>query len=209
MKNGLTGHIKGKVGNLVFYTINGKQVTRTIGKTTKPPTEKQKQTHAEMAAINKFLKPVLEFISLGFALKAINTGKNAFNLALGYNKKYALQGNCADGISIDYEKVLLTQGSLCPPLNAAVSPGPQGLNFTWEVQQGTEWPETTDQVMLLAYFPELQKAVYVLAGASRIKGADVLPLQPALLTAHMEVYIAFIAADRKKISDSMYLGKVN
>jgi hypothetical protein len=203
--NGILGNYTGKIGKLSFYVRNGKQVVRTIGKMSKPPSEKQLQCYAEMAAINKFLKPLIEFVNAGFAAKARGTTKTPYNLALGYNKKYALQGTNPE-ISINYEKVLLTQGKLPEVLNAAVVLTTQGLSFSWEVPANLAWPRSTDQSMLLAYFPDLQKAVYVLAGASRMKGGDVLPLQPELLTEHMEVYISFVSENRREISTSTYLG---
>jgi len=53
-----------------------------------------------------------------------------------------------------------------------------------------DWPGETDQVMLLVYFPALQKASYVLSGANRTACPEVLNLQPDLLNQYMEVYIS-------------------
>ena len=207
LDNGILGNYTGKIGKLSFYTLNGKQVVRTIGKMSKPPTDKQLQNYAEMAAVNQLLKPVIEFINAGFAVQAKGTTKSPYNLALGYNKIHALQG--ADPVTINYEKVLLTQGNMEEAINPAVTLVPEGLSFTWDCPVDLPWPRPTDQVMLLAYFPELQKAVYVLAGASRIKGTNTLHLQPELLTEYMEVYISFVAENRKSAANSTYLGSFN
>lgn len=208
LRNGIAGNYSGKIGNLVFYEIKGRQVVRTIGKMSKPPSEKQLQCYAEMAAVNRFLKPIIEFVNAGFALKARGSNKSPYNLALGHNKKFALQGTKPD-VNVNYEKVLVTQGKMWEAINPAVTLSAEGLNFTWDCPPTLHWPRPTDQVMLLAYLPLLEKAVYVLAGASRVKGTALLSLQPDLLTAHMEVYISFVAENRKEISDSTYLGRFN
>jgi hypothetical protein len=63
--------------------------------------------------------------------------------------------------------------------------------------------------MLLAYFPEQEKAIYLLAAAKRSQCADTLTVPADLLGAYMEVYISFVAQDRKSIANSSYLGSFN
>ncbi|WP_394334675.1 DUF6266 family protein [Pedobacter africanus] len=55
----------------------------------------------------------------------------------------------------------------------------------------------------------MHKAVYGLAGASRRQGTAQLPLQPELLNERMEVYISFVAENRKEICNSTYLRSFN
>lgn len=57
--------------------------------------------------------------------------------------------------------------------------------------------------------PFASSAVYSLDGACRKVGADVLVLAEELLEEPMEVYVAFVAADGKPVSDSVYLGHLN
>lgn len=64
LKNGFFGHYQGKLGRLVFYVINGKQVVRTIGKITKPPSTAQLKCRQELKVVNVFLKPLVEFVNL-------------------------------------------------------------------------------------------------------------------------------------------------
>ena len=91
----------------------------------------------------------------------------------------------------------------------------QGLKFTWNGQEWMGWPSSHDQVMLLAYFPEIYQengdnpAYYVLSGARRIMGQDMLHLPSALLGERMEVYVATLSDDRKRNSNSQYLGRLN
>lgn len=208
LKNGIAGNYSGKIGNLVFYEINGKQVVRTLGKTSKPATEAQLSCRQQIAVINRFLKPITELVNIGFKIKAQGTNKGAYNMAVSYNKKQALQG-LYPNIEMDYPSVLLTQGSLTGVINPEVEQLPEGLKFTWLCPTEFAWPFENDQVMMLAYFPNLKEAVFNLYGAKRSACEDVLQLRPGLLTEYMEVYISFIAENRNSISDSTYLGSFN
>jgi hypothetical protein len=208
LHNGITGSHSGKVGNLVFYMLNGKQVVRTIGKTTKPPTIPQLKCRQEMAVSINFLKQITEFIEAGFKLVAKTTNKYPFNVAVSYHKMNALQGTYPN-IEIAYEKVLVTQGVVLEAINPAVGRTLIGLNFSWDCPEVVEWPRTNDVVMVLVYFPLIQKTAYMLSGVNRLRCAEFLPLHNDLLNEYMEVYISFVAENRGSIANSTYLGSFN
>ncbi|WP_316812621.1 DUF6266 family protein [Pedobacter heparinus] len=208
LKNGITGNCTGKIGGLAFYVRNGKQIIRTIGKMTKPATPAQLQNREELAVAVAFLRPVKEFVNAGFRLRAANSTKSAYNLAVAYNKKNALTG-IYPNVSVNYEKVRVTEGTIGGADEAAAELTANGLKITWLCPGSLGWPRPYDELMLLVYFPVLQKAIYILSGASRQQCAEVLDLQPDLITKYMEVYISFVTQDRKGISNSAYLGSFN
>ncbi|WEK17784.1 MAG: DUF6266 family protein [Candidatus Pedobacter colombiensis] len=208
LKNGIMGNYRGRIGNLVFYVLNGKTVVRTIGKTTKPPTELQLKCRQEMSVVSSFLKHITEFINVGFNLMAKYNNKHPFNMALSYNRKYALQGRYPD-IGVNFKKVLVTEGSVLNAIDPFIESIPEGLKFSWSCPDSLNWSRPNDNVMLLAYFPVLQKAEYVLYGAKRSAGSDILSLPADLLNEYMEVYISFVAEDRRGIANSTYLGSFN
>lgn len=208
LRNGIAGNYSGKIGNLVFYVRNGKQVVRTTGKMTKPPTEGQLKNRKELKVVIDFLKPIKEFINAGFALAAKGTTKIPHNLAVSHNKRYALQGIYPD-VEMDYTKVLVTQGKIPDVSDCNVELTAEGLHFTWTCTNNLNWPRDSDQVMLLAYFPVLEKAIYQLAGVKRLVCAETLSIGTGMLNEYMEVYISFVSADRKAITNSIYLGSFN
>lgn len=183
-------------------------MVRTKGKITKPPTEKQLLNQMEVSVVHAFLKPIVELINAGFATIAKGTGKSPYNMAFAYNKKNAVQGVYPNP-EMNYEKVMVTQGRMQGASVPDVELTATGLSFTWYCSANLPWPRPYDQVMLLAYFPVLKKAVYLLGGTNRAAGAAVLPVQPELLNEYMEVYISFVAQDRMGISNSTYLGNLN
>lgn len=64
----------------------------------------------------------------------------------------------------------------------------------------------------MAYFPEAKngnQAYFILGGARRIAATDRMGVPPALSEQRMEIYISVIAEDRKQVSYSEYLGRLN
>lgn len=207
LKNGLFGEVKGKLGAVVTYQLGNKVVVRTIGTSTKPPTEKQLASRQHLTVVSRFLKPVFPFIKLGFSLKALEMDLNPYNLAISLNIKNALKGNYPE-VEMDYAKVQLAAGRLSLPQNPSVKILDAGLNFTWDAEQTLGCAER-DEVMLMAYFPGSGKAVYLIWGAKRREGHQLLPIPAALLQEYVETYMAFIAEDGKAISNSIYTGSFN
>ena len=97
------------------------------------------------------------------------------------------------------------------------------LWFSWVVgTEDREWPRCNDVVMLLVYFPEVAETdeegnatgllnarpCMKMDGGRRKEGQDVLEIPAQLTGRPMEVYVAVVSEDGKKIADSQYLGKM-
>lgn len=207
-ENGPGGNHRGKLGNAVYYMLNGRNVTRGIGVTLKPPTELQLKHRMGTKLSSGLLSRLLDFLHTGFSVEALMAKDNAFNQAVKYNKKNIIKGSYPD-LEIAYNQLLLSKGMLKPAQNCKVEPGASGLQYSWDTNPEMPWPETTDQVMMLAYFPKQEKVFYTLFGNSRLSGTDVLEIPPSLQGEYMETYVSFIAANRKQLSDSIYTGNFN
>jgi len=203
LNNGPFGHLTGRVGNLVGYTLNGKNVVRQVGQITKPPSEPKLANYQKMAVVNAFLKPILPVINLGFALEVQGTVRNQHNEAVSYNKKNALQGEYPN-IEMDYSKVLISKGNLPPALAPATNILSDGIEFTWEVPPGMCYSDLDNRAMLLLYYPQNQTAIARLSAARRSELRDFIALTPADLAQQVHAYIAFVADDRMNVSDSRY-----
>ncbi|WP_316749932.1 DUF6266 family protein [Pedobacter gandavensis] len=204
--NGPHGHLHGKVGNLVFYMLNGQPVVRLIGRKGKPSTL-QLANYQEMAVTTKLLSNMGGFIKLGYGLQARGTVHNAHNLATSYHKKHALTGQYPN-ISIDYSKVILSQGQLPETADLKIEKLAGGVEISWDPKDDNVL-KYNDSVMVMIFFPESGKDKEYLNIARRSEGKCFIPLNEQQLKEQMEPYISFIAADGEKVSDSRYLGNLN
>jgi hypothetical protein len=206
--NGLFGGFHGRVGNLVGYTLKGKHIIRTIGKSEKPLTPARKANCEKMKVVNKILSPSIHAIRAGFRLAVVGTDKNEYNEAVSYNKKNALQGEYPN-ISLDYTKVLMSMGSLPAVEHPSISQDGTKITFNWEVPAGPLSQYDTDRAMLVVYFPDTKETCCQLIGAKRVEGKDVIVIGPDHINEHMEAYISFMRDDGREVSNSSYAGSLN
>lgn len=207
-ENGPGGNHRGKLGNTVYYMLNGKNVSRIIGRSVKPATELQLKSRLETKMSSALLSRLKDFLHTGFALAAIKTNDNAFNEAVKANKKNIFKGTYPN-LEFAYDRLFVSQGQLKPAQNWQVTQTEIGLQYTWDTDPEMPWPEATDQVMMLAYFPGEEKVFFNLFGKSRLSGSDVLEIPPSLQGKYMETYVSFIAANRKQVANSSYTGSFN
>jgi len=198
--------MSGRLGNILTYPLNGKMVSRTIGVSTKPPTENQLAILSIGPLINDFTKHVKEFISVGFELEGKLNNQHFTNEMYAYTFNNALKGKYPS-IEIDYTKVLFSKGLMPKTLEVVAQPSVNGLTFTWDPKVNNYW-RWNDRVMIMAYIPEIRKAQYIISGATRNNGVEFLPLQEFLEPLLIHTYVSFIAADHRSISDSLYTGAI-
>ncbi|WP_411273391.1 DUF6266 family protein [Daejeonella sp.] len=205
--NGINGPFIGKVGTVIGSSRRGVPYMKGPYKTRKTDiSEKELRNRDKFAFAQAWLKPLLEVVRLGF--KNYSVKSQGFVSAKSYLYKHALKLE-GDTHSIDPSLMRISFGNLPISKNAAVGvTNPYELTFTWEPEtSGSDYVK--DQVLMVAYNIRDMHVSYVLQGQFRSVGKDILPLshdyKPGTV---VHVYIAFIAADRSRQSDSLYLGEV-
>ncbi|WP_316838869.1 DUF6266 family protein [Pedobacter gandavensis] len=207
LQNGLFGGFIGRVGNLVGYMLNEKNVIRTIGHSGKPLSPARKINCNRMKIVNDFLRPLIPFIKLGFKLKVLGTDRNYYNEAVSYNKKHAITGEYPNA-SMDYSKAMLSMGSLLKAENAQIQVIGTEVEFSWDVPADLPWQNRMDRAMLLLCFPERSKESHCLSASRREDGKYRMYIPLYLLNERMEAYISFINDDGSEISDSVHAGSI-
>jgi len=197
---------KGKIGNTVTYELNGQTVKRTIGKNTKEPTKLQLAVRSAVALVADLLRPVKGFIRTGFALEVKNTLLNANNKATSINLLNAVKGVYPDQY-IDYSKAIFSWGKMPVNTEIDVSVTDTGLDFAWDPAFLLKGMHPNDRVLLIAYCPEKKYAFYETDGARRKQGKEHLPLMKYHEKVTVHTYLAFIAANKKSISTTIYTGE--
>lgn len=206
--SGVLGRPSGKLGPIVIYMLNGRSVARTIGKPGKI-SDKQRANHQAMSVTMEYLKEMVESINHGFGIQAKGTIKNAFNLATSYNKKQALQGEYPN-LSVNYSKVVLSQGPVIAPQATTMVKVENGVEVTWNPYHD-KFSKKDDVVMIMLYKDsEINNgAINRFYAAQRSDGKCFIPCQRVELDEPLEGYMFFKSNDGKKVSDSVYLGNLN
>lgn len=199
--------LSGTIGDRVYSSWKGISYSRS-----KPVSIKNPRTPGQLAqrekfnVILKFLKPCKEFVRIGFQTKAKNM--SAFNYATSFIYKNALTGENPD-LSIDYSKVMLSMGNLDGPFEPMIAQtSAYELEFTWKIDPEAYNYFLNDRAMVLVYNTAKQEAIIVTDGNARISMRQMVTIPPAYAGDEVVCYIAFRDYHEKKVSDSLFLGRL-
>ena len=211
LSEGVNGPLSGKVGNVVFYTRNGKTYARIRPrKRGKKRTVKEKNNTTGFAKVQKWMKPIGRFLKYGFKDSGIS--EVPYRSAVSYALNNAIHGAYPNQY-IDPSLVRVTSGELTVPKFANVVLEEGGIvRFTWDKGDSTSRCRD-DQAMLLAYSPETQDRndeshQYKVISAFRREGTDTLEVFPARYEHEFHFYLGFVNEERTQQSNSMYLGSI-
>ena len=203
--NGINGPFLGKVGTSIGSSWKGiPYIKGPYKKRTGKASKEEKGNRNKFAMAQRWLQPALSFVRQGF--KNYSPTVDGFLAAKSWLLLHSFEGTQPD-ISINPALVKLSHGSLPLPANIRVEKinGSQ-LQFSWDPAK-IEDSHPKDQVMLLAYDIDHRHADIVIPGQFRETGTDCMKLRPTqMITYH--IYLAFVAPDRSRQSDSVYLGTV-
>ena len=174
-------------------------------KSTKPPTTKQLACRQKMRIAKSFIGAFTAFVKIGFGYAVTGKTCSACDAAVGWQIKNAVTGDYPDQ-TINYAAVSVTRGPLpTDGINASAQFIDNKLVFTWTPDYS--YLHAGDRVMLLAYSPGLNEAVYTLWGAKRNTGTDQLMLPVSEWDGAVETYLSFITENGNKCTNSIYTGR--
>jgi hypothetical protein len=204
--NGINGAFSGKVGTVIGSSWKGIPYMKSLhDKRTIPPHEKEQQNRNKFGMAHRWLKPVTEFVRAGF--KGYSEKVEGFIAAKSWLLKNAFEGE-GETMSINPSRAKVSHGDLHLPTNiTALKTGQEELQITWDVPEMDD--DAYDQVMILAYDIEHGVTEWKITGQFRSAGRDSLYISPSSFEMIYHIYVAFVAADRSRQSDSVYLGTVS
>lgn len=204
-RKGILGAFFGKVGTVVGSTWNGIDYMRSLPRRSgKAATDAQLEQRVKLAMAAGFLGPVSSLVNTGFKSVAVN--QSGFNVATSLLISEAISGTYPNFL-IDYPKVLISKGNLTGPWNVQISSAaPSALDINWTDNTGSGTAKGTDKAVVMIYNPVQSQYVFTLEGSQRSAAGDVLALPADFSGDTVEVWIAFISADKKTISTSIYAG---
>lgn len=210
LKNGL---LSGRVGNLVYFVINGKQYVRAWVKPSNPRTPLQKRHRAKMMTCGKFFGPLKSVILIGY--QGTTGDLEEYNESTKYHLATALEETTPPD-SEDYsfrvipEKVKLSRGDIQKPEIFSCTRTGNELTLTWNSELGRVSNRLTDTIALVACIPG--KSVFTDFHVGTRKegtGTLILPKEfkvPALIWVFYWNGQKGAEPDRRNVSDSVYIG---
>ncbi len=207
--DGILGRFSGKLGPIVGASWKGINYVRLAPKRKKgknrTPSPAQLANEMKFKFANDWLVPFHLYVTIGFCNLAIR--KTAISAAFSVNYHQAIVGVYPE-LSVDYTKVVLSMGPL-PGLNFPVAEltAADTLEVSWLPNKNNKASQN-DQVMLVIYSPELKLTDGFIGSAKRSDKKYSFKFNPRLIGTALEVYISVASIDRRKIADSMYLGRI-
>jgi hypothetical protein len=201
------GAATGKIGNIVSYVLNGKNVFRRIGKSKHKPSKAQLASRQGFKAVNEFLHPLKGFINLGFMFEKGGTTQNQHNVATSYNMLNALKDDYPN-IEIDYSKVIVSKGTLPAAATPTALTTSSNVTISWSYLSDRDFAFRNDRAMVLFFYPGTKSAIYFLSGAERSSGMQNFEIAENETNGKPMIYISFFAEDRLSVSDSTLITSV-
>jgi hypothetical protein len=205
--NGVLGAFIGTIGPVTGFMRNGKNVLRTSNSSIQNKrTPLQLAQRQKISICNSFTKA---FSGTGFFNKSFpaygHTG-TGFNRVTSVLMSRVLTGVYPD-MDLNYAQVMVSKGRL---------PGAQGskasikngiIHFSFIDNSTDGIASGDDTVILVAFAPDLQQALFTLYGGFRKDKKAVLNV-PAFKGHVVETWIGFLSKDEKNASDSVYTGRL-
>jgi hypothetical protein len=204
---------KGKIGTLVFYTLNGKTVVRSKPgsnhKNKNNPSPLQLIQREKLKTINAFLKPIKQALDFGFQ-EFLTQSKKGMHCA--YSEINTKGYNHTRESKIDPAFLRVSKGNLLGPENPQVTKNGNTLEITWSDNSSEGKAQRSDETFILCYCPEEEKYIWPNIRFRRNTGQAIIELDSVKSALSWHVYIAFSQMNFKMktytLSDSVYLGRV-
>lgn len=205
IKDGILGPLSGKLGALVGSTWMGIPYLKKAPKYIKNPkrTPAQKANNKKFAFVNDWLVPFHPYISVGFQSLAIGKTSIAAAFSAIYNTVFS---GTMPTLETDYAKMQISSGALAGLTDVTLRYSEAHLiDIKWNDNSG---PQThfDDQVMVAFYNEELKLTDGFVGNVNRTEKEYRFALEPDLIGKPLHVYIAVTSYNRKKASDTTYLG---
>ena len=202
--NGPFGAVTGKIGHLVSYELRGQNIVRKNRTVKVKSSVNQLPGQLRIRVLNVFLKPLKHFINLGFLFEVVGKTRHQYNEASSYILNYAMKGEYPD-ISIDFEKVKLSVGTLAPANFPTVIKMNESIVINWDYDDKLEFHWRNDRAMIALCFQNTKQPIYFLSGSLRSEKLQIIDLDSETIIKPCHVYVSFFAEDRKSVSDSTYM----
>lgn len=205
IKKGIRGEVSGKVGNVVGATWNGIPYIRSMPTNwIDPKTENQVKQRSKFLVTMNFLRTASKLVRIGFQSQAQGR-MTAFNAAMSYNMKNAVKPT-EEGFELDFEKVMISQGTLDGTSEVKVKLEEGEVLFEWDtnvVKNGKK----DDMAMVMIYNTQRCRGQCDINAGKRKTGEASLYVPKDWAGDEIVAFLAFRDNDATEASNSIFAGK--
>lgn len=200
---GANGAFFGKVGSVVGSSWKKINYIRSLPKrSTKAPSEAQLIQQKKFATVVAFLSPIRILLETGFG--QTNGRLSGYNMAVNYNLTNAVNGTYPD-FTIDYEKVLISKGSLMSNYGITTAVEAGKLKITWPALTETSVNAYADDVASILVYNSTKSIHMINKGILRSLLTAEIAIPADFIGDELEVYL-FFTSRKGKSCPSSYLG---
>ena len=203
----LFGHLRGRIGNVVVYRMNGKMVVRSRPSVKrKPATGKLKQSQEACGAVMAKMSAVRMLVNFGFDAVAVN--RPAFHAAVSENLNRYRPVPDKD----QRHWLLLSRGTRAQAAGWSCALSGNHLQVSWGANQATGAAHDSDRLVVFLVQPHGKEALMLPFVARRSDRQASVTLPAAFSSSHCDCFAAFYTheiAPKKHpsvISDSLWAG---
>lgn len=200
----------GRTGRIVVANVNGYEISRIRPKkSSKPPTPKQNLVKDRFNKSILFVKSYREYAKQFYGQKL--GLKSPYNAALS-NVLTALECDM-DTLTLipHYDQIHFSKGNgLDPQPTAISSPAQFTIQIDWENNANGSSAEEDLLMILLAEDNQLSaNTLFFSTSTTRLEETKQITLLPRYQGKDMHVWIAFLDADNRFASNSIYIGEIS
>ncbi len=208
-KGSIFGTLSGKIGTVVVYERNGKQIVRSNPKQRDPKTPAQLAHRMKFSLVNKGMSPLNKIIKFGYR----NSEKN-YRKLVGVAYHTAIVGEYPD-FALDYSKIQIAEGDLQLPDNVTIKAevGNNIVSFCWDPQMAnrSQPGRESDMVNIVCLYESFPVAENLLNTARRSDGNATIDIKSKLglsdewNPSELHFWLYLSSNDLTQNSDSVYV----
>lgn len=202
-KDAFFGGLSGKIGPVVTYIRNGKQVVRSLPTPNDPKTPKQLAHRAKFSLVNKGLSLLNSAIKLGY-----RNDSNAYRTLVGKAYHEAVAGEYPN-FKLDYSTIQIAEGALPLPADISMEKGTDDhtVLFSWDsqIQKPSDGSRNDDRVNIVYLNMTFSGAGQQMSAAKRADGRATLSIPNGWKPEETLFWIYLTSPDLQLNSDSKFV----
>lgn len=217
LSNSILKGLKGSMGGVVFYEVDGVTLTRSKpGKRTNAQKKRRKYSPRNQRSMGKFamvqayIKDFKEAIAFGFQNEASGPSR-PYHACASYTLLHCFSSE-GQNYFIDPALIKVSLGPLCPPEDASAQATEEGILFSWKDNSGVSSAKPDDLAFVVLHNAESKVVRFEKLGSRRNSEQFLFERRIIGTGNQWHAYLAFsqLTRDKKKriLSDSVYLGLI-